>query len=188
MKRRNVILFVFMGIIFLIIPSLWARDQSPSPPQTSSACDTFGVVTFQVERKAPSFSLKTLDGNQVVLDDLKGKYILLKFWAAWCPICVEELVPMQKFSEGKKDQLIILLAAIDGEKEKKIQRLIKKNNITLPILLDPKAKTARSYGVSFVPISFLINGEGLIMGTVVGERDWVSTKAWSAVKELFDLR
>jgi peroxiredoxin len=141
-----------------------------------------------VERKAPSFGLKTLDGNQVLLTDFKGKPVLLKFWATWCPSCVEELPPMQKFSDGRTDQLVILLAAIDGEKEKKIQRLIKEKKITVPVLLDPKAKTARSYGVNFVPISFLISQEGLIVGTVVGERDWASPQAWSAVKELFDLR
>jgi len=129
-----------------------------------------------------------LDGNQVALHDLKGKPILLKFWATWCPSCVEELPMMEKFSEGRKDQLVILMAAIDGEKERKVQRRIKEKKITLPVLLDPKAKTARAYGVSFIPISFLINREGLIVGTVVGERDWVSPKAWLAVKELFDLR
>lgn len=95
---------------------------------------------------------------------------------------------MERFSGGRKDQLVILMPAIDGEKEKKVQRAINKNKVTLPVLLDPKAKTARAYGVSMIPAVFLINREGLIVGTVVGERDWGSPKAWSAVKELFDLR
>jgi len=188
MKRRIVLLFVIVTVMFLIIPSLWAKDQSSSPP-TSSACDDFGVVKSQVEKKALPFSLKSLNGEKIVsLSDFKGKPVLLKFWATWCPSCVEELAPMEKFSEGRKDQLIILLAAIDGEKERKIRRFIKKSNITLPVLLDPKAKTARSYGVNFIPVSFLISQEGLILGTVVGERNWASPKAWSAVKELFNLR
>jgi len=80
------------------------------------------------------------------------------------------------------------MAAIDGEKERKVQRLIKDKKITVPVLLDPKAKTARAYGVNMIPVSFFINREGLIIGIVVGERDWVSPKAWSAVTELFDLR
>ncbi len=188
MKKRIGLLLVILAMVPFIITSVMAQDQSSASSQISSACDSFGVVKSQVERKAPSFCLKTLDGNQVVLNDLKGKHILLKFWATWCPSCVEELPMMEKFSEGRKDQLVILLAAIDGEKEKKVQRLIKEKKVTLPVLLDPKAKTARSYGVNFIPVSFLISQEGLIVGTVVGERDWVSPKAWSAVKELFDLR
>lgn len=187
-KKWIGLLLVILAVVLFIFASVIAKDQSSASSQVPSACDSFGVVKPQVERKAPSFSLKTLDGNHVVLDDLKGKYILLKFWATWCPSCVEELPMMEKFSEGRKDQLVILMAAIDGEKERKIKHHVKEKKITLPVLLDPKAKTARAYGVSFIPISFLINREGLIMGTVVGERDWASPKAWSAVKELFNLR
>jgi peroxiredoxin len=188
MSKRVGILFGILTLALFFITSLLAKGQSSASSQISSACDSFGVVKSQVERKAPSFCLKTLEGDQVLLDDLKGKNILLKFWATWCPSCLEELPMMQKFSEGKKDQLIILLPAIDGEKERKVRRHIERNKITLPVLLDPKAKTARAYGVHMIPVSFLINREGLIVGTVVGERDWGSPKAWSAVKELFDLR
>jgi len=187
-RKRIGLLLGILAVVPFIITSLVAKDQSSASSQISSACDSFGVVKSQVERKAPSFCLKTLDGNQVILNDFKGKPILLKFWATWCPSCLEELPMMEKFSEGRNNQLVILMAAIDGEKERKVQRLIKEKKITLPVLLDPKAKTARAYGVSFIPVSFLINREGLIVGTVVGERDWVSPKAWFAVKELFDLR
>jgi peroxiredoxin len=187
-KRTGLFMGILVAVVLLIITSLLAKDQSSASSQVSSACDSFGVVKSQVERKAPSFCLKTLDGNQVVLDDLKGKHILLRFWASWCPSCLEELPMMEKFYGERNDQVVILMPAIDGEKESKIRRLVKEKKITLPILLDPKAKTARAYGVSMIPISFLINREGSIIGTVVGERDWGSPKAWSAVKELFELR
>ncbi len=94
---------------------------------------------------------------------------------------------MEKFSEGRRNQLVILMAAIDGEKERKVRRVVQENKVTLPVLLDPKARTARAYGVSMIPISFLIDGEGLIVGTIVGERDWLSHKAWSAIKEVLNL-
>ena len=188
MKKKAGLLLVILAMVPFIITSVMAQDQSSASSQICPACQSFGVIKSLVQKEAPSFCLKTLNGDEVALDGLKGKHILLKFWATWCPTCLEELPMMQKFSEGRRDQLVILLAAIDGEKEKKLQRLVKENKITLPVLLDPKAKTARSYGVNFVPVSFLISQEGLIVGTVVGERDWVSQKAWSAVKELFNLR
>lgn len=188
MRKRIGFLLVVLTVFPLVITVLTAKEESSASSQISSACDSFGVAKSQGERRAPAFCLKALDGNQILLDDLKGKHILLKFWATWCPSCLEELPMMQKFSEGSKDQVVILMAAIDGEKEKKVQRLIKEKKITLPVLLDPRAKTARAYGVNMIPVSFLINREGLIAGTVVGERDWASPKAWSAVKELFDLR
>ena len=188
MGKKTGLLLVILAMVLLVIASVMAKAQSSTSSQISSACDSFGVIKSQGERKAPYFCLKTLDGNNAILDDFKGKPILLQFWATWCSSCVEELQMMEKFSEGRKDQLVILLAAVDGEKEKKIRRVIERKKITLPILLDPKARTARNYGVNFIPISFLINREGLIVGKVVGERDWVSPKAWLAVKELLDLR
>jgi len=114
-RKRIGLVLGTLAVAPFIITSLMAEDQSSASSQISSACDSFGVVKSQVERKAPSFGLKTLDGNQVILNDFKGKPILLKFWATWCPSCLEELPMMEKFSEGRKDQLVILMAAIDGE-------------------------------------------------------------------------
>ena len=189
MRKRIGLLLGILAITPFIVTSPMAKDQSSASSQISSACDSFGVVKSLVEKKAPPLSLKMLGGGKVVsLSDFQGKPVLLKFWASWCSTCVEELPMMEKFSEGRKEQVVILMAAIDGEKEKKIHGLVKEKRITLPVLLDPKAKTARAYGVSMIPISFFINREGLILGTVVGERDWASPKAWSAVKELFHLR
>ena len=175
-----------IGIFALIIIAVFGiaifltrKDSSVSPAKQPYPT---------VRRPAPNFTLSGLDGKTVSLTDYRGKVVLLNIWATWCPSCVEELPPMEKFSEGRKEQLVILMAAIDGEKEKKVRRLIKDKKITVPVLLDLKAKTARSYGVNFVPVSFFINREGLIVGTLLGERDWVSPKAWSAVTELFDLR
>jgi peroxiredoxin len=82
----------------------------------------------------------------------------------------------------------MFLVAIDGENEKRIQRLIKSHKITIPVLLDVKEKIARAYGVRMVPTTFLINPEGLMVGMIVGEREWNSPEAWSAMKELFSLR
>jgi peroxiredoxin len=188
MKKGVCLLLVIAAVATLSAPFVLARAEPPAPRYAASACISFGVQVPEERREAPSFTLKTLDGRQVHLGNLKGKPVLLKFWATWCPSCIEELPMMEKFSEGKREQLVILMAAIDGENEKKVRRVIDKSKVTLPVLLDAKEKIARAYGVKFIPISFLINPEGLIVGTIVGERNWCSPEAWSAVKELLNLR
>jgi len=80
------------------------------------------------------------------------------------------------------------MPAIDGEKEKRIQNVVKKHKVTLPVLLDVKEKIARTYKVTFIPVAFFIDREGMIVGMAVGERDWSSPEAWSAIKEILDLR
>jgi peroxiredoxin len=96
----------------------------------------------------------------------------------------------ERFHENflrEKDQLTIL-QSIDGENEKRIRRIIRDQKINLPVLLDNKEKIARTYGIKMVPTVFLINPEGMIVGMIVGQRDWESPAAWSAMRELFALR
>ncbi len=188
MKKRIILLLIFAGIVAFPIPLLRGGLASPTAHPECPSCPIFGVQRFQEKKEAPPFSLKCLDGNTVTLRDFKGKPVLLKFWATWCPSCHEELPVLEKFSAGKRDQLTILLLAIDGEKEKKVQRAIKENKVTLPVLLDIKEKIARTYGVKFIPVTFLVDREGIMVGMIVGERDWSSPEAWSAIKELLGLR
>ena len=96
---------------------------------------------------------------------------------------------MEKFSVGKKDQLAILLITIDGEREGAVQKVVSENKITLPVLLLLKEKVMDQYGVrGWIPLTFLVNREGMLVGKIVGQRDWGTPEAWSCLKELFELR
>lgn len=188
MKKRAILLSMIMGMTLFIVPLLQAKDQSSPSPVISSPCDTFGIQRFEEKKIAPPFTLKGLEGNCIALSDFKGKPILLTFWATWCTTCKEELPLLEKFSEGKRDQLAILLIVIDGEREKSVQKIIKKNKITLPVGLVLKEKIMDHYGIrGWVPIIYLVDQTGLIVGKIVGPRDWSSPEAWSAIKEIFSL-
>ncbi len=186
--KKMVLLLVLAAIIVSVAPSLHAGGSLSTPQTAPPGSGAFGIQRFQDKKEAPSFSLKTLNGGQASLADFRGKPILLAFWATWCPSCVEELPLLDKFSLGKRDQLTILALAIDGEKESKVPRVVKDKKITLPILLDPKEKIARTYGVKFIPVAFLIDREGLTAGMILGERDWTVPEAWPSIKEFFSLR
>jgi len=85
--------------------------------------------------------------------------------------------------------LALLLIAIDGERKKTVQKIVEENKITLPVLLLLKEKVMDQYGVrGWVPQTFLINQEGMLVGKIMGERNWSSPEAWSCLKELFNLR
>ncbi len=96
---------------------------------------------------------------------------------------------MEKFSVGKKDQLAILLIAIDGERKGTVQEIVSQNKITLPVLLLLKEKVMDQYGVrGWIPLTFLVDQEGMLVGKIVGQRDWDTPEAWSCLKQLFGLR
>jgi hypothetical protein len=85
--------------------------------------------------------------------------------------------------------LTFLLITIDGERKRAAQKVIDQNKITLPVLLLLKEKTMDQYGVrGWIPQTYLVDQEGMLVGKIIGQRDWSSAEAWSCMKELFNLR
>lgn len=190
MKRGIALLsWIGIGTAVLLIPFLQAgRAASPSQSECPS-CNSFGVQKFPKGKRAPAFSLKSLNGKEVSLSDFKGKPVLITFWATWCDSCKEEIPVLEKFSVGKRDQLTILLIAIDGERKETVQKIVSQNKITLPVLLLLKERVMDQYGVrGWIPLTFLVDQEGMLAGKIIGQRDWDTPEAWSCLKELFELR
>ncbi len=190
MRRRMVLLAsIMMGIATVPIPLLpLGRAASASQPECPS-CNAFGIQRFQERKEAPAFSLTSLDGKKIHLNDFKGKPVLLTFWATWCASCKEEIQVLEKFCVEKKDQLAILLIAIDGERKSTVQKIVNQYKISVPVLLLLKEKMMDQYRVrGWVPQTFLVDREGMLVGKIVGQRDWCSGEAWSCMKELFSLR
>lgn len=186
MRRSIAFLLAAGATLAFLLPLLQAQTSSGQPGCPS--CDSFGIQRFSEKKEAPFFNLKRVDGTFVNLRDLKGKPALLFFWATWCPSCKEEIGLFEEFLKGKTVQLSIFTLVIDGESEKAVKKAIQRHTIGLPVLLDVKEKIARTYGVKMVPSTYLISREGLMLGVIVGQRDWSSPEAWSAIRELFVLR
>jgi len=186
---KKILLPLWIGTTFFLIPAIHEANAALTLTQSDSpSISSFGVQRFLEKKKAPPFSLKGLDGNTFTLNDFKGKPVLITFWATWCTSCKETIPLLEKFSVGKRDQLAILLITIDGERKRAAQKIINENKITLPVLLLLKEKVMDHYMVmGWFPQTFLIDREGMLVGKIVGQRDWSSPEAWSAIKELLDL-
>jgi peroxiredoxin len=186
-KRRVFLLSIIAGMVVFPFTILHAKDQPPPSANNFSLCESFGIQRFEKKEAIP-FSLKDLNGNQVSLSDFKGKPVILFFWASWCDSCKEDIVRLERFFEGKSDQFTILTIVIDGERKERVKRIVKNCKITLPVLLVLKEKILDQYAIwGWVPVVIFINGEGMIVGKTVGQRDWSSPEAWAAVKEIFSL-
>lgn len=184
--RWFAILLMF-GVVSLGIEPVRAKDLSTTAQQTSF-CESFGIQRFEIEKEAPAFSLQDLNGKQIPLNRYSGRPLLLFFWASWCQACKEDIALLERYVEKNGAQIEILTVAIDGEKERRVKALVKDQRITLPVLLDRKEALARTYGVRMVPTAFLISKEGMLLGMIVGQRDWCAPEAHSAIQEAFHLR
>ncbi len=122
---------------------------------------------------APDFNLMSLSGEEVRLSNLRGKVVIVNFWASWCPPCREEipsLVSLNSAMTGKNFRLLAI--SIDKGGKNAIAPFFNKLGITLPTLFDPDGSVSEKYGVTGVPETFIVDGQGIIRKKVVGPIDW----------------
>jgi peroxiredoxin len=124
---------------------------------------------------APDFKLTSLSGPDVRLSDLRGKVVLVNFWASWCPPCREEipsLVTLNTVMSGKNFRMLAVSQDVGGREA--VAGFFKKLGISLPTLFDPDASVGKKYGITGVPETFIVDGNGIIRKKVVGPTDWSS--------------
>jgi thiol-disulfide isomerase/thioredoxin len=122
---------------------------------------------------APDFTLRDLDGRKVSLKSLKGKTVILDFWATWCGPCKASFPGMQKAVEKYKDDNKVQFLFIDSwengdDKEENAKEFITNNNYTFRVLLDEDNKVIEDYRVSGIPTKFVVDKNGDIRFMKVG--------------------
>ena len=119
---------------------------------------------------APDFTLETLEGESVTLSGLRGKAILLNFWATWCPPCRAEMPAFHEaFSDYEdKDFVILAVNATLQDNPNDITNFVSEFGLSFPIALDVEGEANRLYQVQSLPTSFFIDKEGIISEVVIG--------------------
>jgi peroxiredoxin len=136
-------------------------------------------------KPAPDFTLKDISGRPVQLSSLKGKVVLVNFWATWCPPCREEIPSMVKMNQALQGKPFQLLAiSIDEGGPEAVAKFFQKTGMVLPALFDTDGAVSKRYGTTGVPETFVIDTKGVIMKKVVGAMDWSSPDVLAALEEL----
>jgi peroxiredoxin len=129
---------------------------------------------------APDFTVKDMAGKDIKLSDLKGKVVLVNFWATWCPPCKEEIPSMVKLNQsmaGKQFQMLAI--SIDEGGKKDVESYLQKSGMALPAYLDTDGAIARNYGTTGVPETFVVDPSGIIRKKIVGAIEWSSPEVIS---------
>lgn len=134
---------------------------------------------------APDFILPLLSGEEISLYRLKGKPILLTFWAVWCHACAEEMPNLEMvYREHRERGLEVVGVNIDRDPPASIQDYVRKKNISFPILLDREKKAMRAYQAHFLPTTFLIDRKGIVVDRKVGPYNWNSAQGKALIEDL----
>ena len=118
----------------------------------------------------PAFTLEQLKGGSVAFpDDLKGKIVVVRFWADWCPFCESEMRAIEPVYQKYQGRGLVILAINVRQDRKRASAFIDKLNISYDVLLDPEGSTARSYGVLGLPTTFILDRKGNLHTQILGE-------------------
>ena len=120
-------------------------------------------------RAKADFTLNDLDGKSWTLRDLRGKVVLVNFWATWCPPCRKEMPDLDALYKKFKDRGLVILA-IDDEEVGKIKPYLAEHPVAYPILLDPGRKTNEVFRIDGIPKSFVYNREGKLVAQSIDMR------------------
>ena len=148
--------FIFIGLLlFLIVLACKEKPEKSSLPKLGTA--------------AIDFNCQDLKGQTWSLDKVRGKVVLLRFWADWCPYCRYEMPVIDKYYRKLNKEGFLVLAVNVKQSAEVALAFTAQLDITFPVPLDPEGKLARRYGVYAIPTNFLIDREGIIREILIGE-------------------
>ncbi|MBL1255610.1 TlpA disulfide reductase family protein [Methylocystis sp. Sn-Cys] len=163
-----------------------AQAQADMPAlQTNSS----QFVELRPRSDAPQLSLERLDGKSMRLDAFRGKVILMAFWATWCPPCRRELRSLQRLrAQANPRKLEIVPISVDTQGKNAVAGFLQRMDVNeLPIYLDNRQKIAARadaeanapFTLYGMPITYVIDKNGSVVGYITGEVDWTSPEAMS---------
>jgi|SRR5579863_868644 len=114
-------------------------------------------------RQKANFTLTDLQGKTWTLKDLKGKVVLVNFWATWCPPCQKEMPDLDALYNQFKDRGFVILALSEDDETEKVAPFIGERKISYPILLDPGSAVGKQFQVEGIPKSFVYDRDGKLV-------------------------
>ncbi len=142
----------------------------------------------RVGHLAPDFVLTTLDGREVRLSDYRGHVVFLNFWATWCGPCKIEMPAMERmYRELRPQGFAVLAVSTDAQGAAVTGPYRDSLGLSFTIAHDPEMIVGRLYGVRSLPVTFLVNREGVITHQVFGARNWGDTEARSGIRKLLQV-
>ncbi len=168
----NLALRGLLAAVFTLVPlSAWAQfDKQAWPAKTAS----------------PALNLQDLQGRMWTSAALKGRVVVLNFWATWCAPCKEEMPTLQDLHDSPQPPVVIAVNV--KEPKSRVQAFLNQRNLSLPVVLDERGDLARQWGVRVYPTTVLIAPDGQARWRVLGDLDWDGLQAEAWIKDLQRLR
>jgi thiol-disulfide isomerase/thioredoxin len=175
MNTRSLLTITF-AVVLTAVGIVWIK--SLVPPESPSG-------SLQFLSAAPELPVFDKAGKKTDLAKRKGKIFIVHFWATWCPPCVEEIPALSRFWDKYRTREDVELYAISVDKDwKTIDDFMAKNPSTIPLFHDPGAATAKRFGTTQYPETYIINDKGRVLFRVQGAVDWSNADVRARIEQL----
>ena len=135
-------------------------------------------------RRAQDFAIQIPGAAH--LSDLRGKVVILNFWASWCPPCLEETQSLNKLQQDITSKGGVVLGLSVDEDKAAYEKFLVDNHVVFPTYDDTSKKTAADYGTSMYPETYLIDRSGRLARKIVGPQDWQSPDIMGSIEVLLN--
>ena len=179
MKIHNQLNSVAFAMLSLLATPLAPVAAADLPPLSHS-------LTVQAPVAASALVLKDLEGEATDLAKLRGKVVLINFWATWCPPCRREMPSMERLSNALEGEPFVVLAVDVGEDRDTIEAFTSQLDTTptFPILLDTDSRTLQAWKVAGLPSTFVVDRQGRIVASAIGGREFDHPELIQAIQKL----
>jgi len=190
-NKRLILMIVLLAVVIALMWLLPDGSQPAAPAtnapkteqtkNTNDAPDDIEATTLvKAGTQAPDFRVEMFDGTTFTLGSLRGKVVLLNFWATWCGPCKREMPEVQALYEkyGNNEGDVIVLGVANPKSEEypynqdvtqpEVEQFLEDGGYTFPVVMDVTGEVFYSYGISAFPTTFMIGADGNVFGYVPG--------------------
>jgi peroxiredoxin len=159
--------------LLIVAPYSLARAESSVAPLLKP----LDLAGYPSRTTPPHFSGRTVDERRLALEDLRGKVVVVNFWASWCAECRPEMPVFERLHRELAPRGLAIVGVNAREERAAIRRYASELGLTFPLVLDPDGKTNAAYGVVGLPTTFVVARDGRVVALAVGPREWTSAPA-----------
>jgi cytochrome c biogenesis protein CcmG/thiol:disulfide interchange protein DsbE len=169
MKHKGLIL---MAIVAVCAAALFLMPETKSYKEIAS-----------VGKPAPDFEYFDSTGKLWKLSDLKGKVVFINFWATWCVTCKSEMPHKEALYEMMKDEPFQMLGMLFRDDPANLVEYYKTQKVSPPTLISPGNESAKIFGITGVPETFIIDKDGIVREKLVGPQEWDNDETVAIIKK-----
>lgn len=180
------VLLAVLGLLALVGYKMaanagWVEQPGSVPaPGGAPGVNASGQLVRTALRRAPDFTLQLYDGETLRLADLRGKPVMVNFWASWCPPCRQEAPLLERTWRAYREQGVVFVGVNIWDREEDARRFLAEFDITFPTGSDPNGAVSIDYGLTGIPETYFVDRDGRVA------RKWIGPFTEPALRAFLD--